>query len=81
MIKSFVVLILIMLARTLHAQLFASINIGKQPPMWIPVGFTEARYYYLPSVETYYELQTLMFNYSYSGIWVHRTNPLTTSRN
>lgn len=72
-IKLFSVLMLLMVAGTLQAQLSVSINFGT-PPQWGPVGFTEVRYYYLPGVEAYYDVQTSLFIYSSGGVWVHRNS-------
>lgn len=63
---------LLFLACTAKAQISVSVNIGS-PPMWGPVGYTEVRYYYLPAVEAYYDVQSSMFIYYSSGTWVHRT--------
>ena len=54
------------------AQVSVSVNIGT-PPMWGPVGYTEVRYYYLPAVEAYYDVESSMFIYYNGGVWVHRT--------
>lgn len=43
------------------------------PPMWGPVGYTEVRYYYLPGVESYYDIESSRFIYYSGGVWVHRT--------
>ena len=40
--------------------------------MWGPVGYTGARYYYLPDVESYYDVQSSMFIYYSGGAWIHR---------
>lgn len=59
------------LASAVQAQIAVSINIGTPPP-WGPVGYTEVRYYYLPDVEAYYDVQSSMFIYYGGGAWVHR---------
>lgn len=53
----------------LKAQVSVGINIGSPPP-WGPVGYTEVRYYYLPDVEAYYDIQTSMFIYYGAGVWI-----------
>lgn len=65
------VIVILLLAGALNAQLSVSINIGA-PPQWGPVGFTEVRYYYLPAIEVYYDIQTSMYIYYSRGAWVHR---------
>lgn len=71
---------LLFLAGTTHAQLSVNINFGT-PPQWGPVGYTEVRYYYLPAVEAYYDVQTSMFIYSSGGVWLHRHSLPTRYRN
>jgi len=62
----------LVLAGALQAQVAVNINIGS-PPMWGPVGYSSARYYYLPDVEAYYDVPSSMFIYQSKGIWIHRT--------
>lgn len=62
---------LFLLAGTANAQVSVSVNIGS-PPMWGPVGYTEVRYYYIPAVECYYDVESSMFIYLYQGAWISR---------
>lgn len=55
------------------AQVSFNIHIGT-PPQWAPQGCADARYYYLPDVESYYDVHSSMFIYFYGGRWVHRHN-------
>lgn len=71
-IKLIVIGALLLLAGRTQAQVDVSVTIGS-PPMWGPVGYTEVRYYYLPDVYAYYDIQTAMFIYYGGGTWVHRT--------
>ena len=64
--------IFLIIGCTLQAQVTLSINIGV-PPQWGPSGYTDVRYYYLPDVEAYYDIQTSMFIYQGIGGWVHRS--------
>jgi hypothetical protein len=52
-----------------QAQVSVNVNIGS-PPAWGPVGYTGARYYYLPDIETYYDLGTRQYVYVQGGKWV-----------
>jgi hypothetical protein len=63
---------LLMLSGIAKAQISVNVNIGS-PPMWGPVGYTEVRYYYLPAVEAYYDINASMFIYYSRGTWVHTT--------
>ncbi len=38
----------------------------------VSAGYSGARYYYLPDVEAYYDVQSSMFIYYEGGVWVHR---------
>jgi hypothetical protein len=71
-LKLIVIGTLLLLAGRTHAQVDVSITIGS-PPLWGPVGYTDVRYYYLPDVYAYYDIQTSMFIYYGGGTWVHRT--------
>jgi hypothetical protein len=55
---------------TLQAQVTVSVNFS--PPSWGPAGYNQVRYYYLPDVEAYYDVQSSMFIYTNGGVWVHR---------
>lgn len=70
-LKLVVVALLFLLAGTAKAQVSVSVNIGS-PPMWGPVGYTEVRYYYIPAVECYYDVEMSMFIYFENGVWVSR---------
>jgi hypothetical protein len=59
--------IVLFVSNTLMAQV--TVTIGPPPP-WGPVGFTEVRYYYLPDVETYYDVQSSRFIYYQTGNWI-----------
>jgi hypothetical protein len=72
-IKLITIVTLLFLSVAAKAQLSVSVNIGS-PPMWGPVGYTEVRYYYLPGVESYYDVQSSMFIYYSGGVWVHRAS-------
>lgn len=63
---------LLLFANAMKSQVSVNVNIGS-PPQWGPVGYTEERYYYLPDVEAYYDINTSMFIYYEENIWVHRT--------
>ncbi len=42
------------------------------PPSWGPVGYDNVQYYYLPDVESYYDVHNSRFIYYERGTWVHR---------
>ncbi|MDT8416091.1 MAG: hypothetical protein RQ735_12045 [Flavobacteriaceae bacterium] len=55
-----------------QAQISLDLHIGSAP-QWGPQGYDEARYYYLPDVEAYYDIQGAKFIYNVSGSWVYKS--------
>ena len=72
--------IVLFFAGAAQAQVSVRLNIGN-PPEWGPSGYSEARYYYLPDVEAYYDVQSSMFIYYEGRSWVHRSYLPTRYRN
>ncbi len=70
-LKFIIIIMLFFSAIAMQAQVAVNVNIGSPPP-WGPVGYTEARYYYLPDVESYYDVHAAMFICFVEGDWVHR---------
>lgn len=62
------------------AQVSVNINLGS-PPAWGPSGYSEAKYYYIPDVEAYYDINNARFIYLNRGVWIHRTYLPTRYRN
>lgn len=59
------------LAFRAEAQIHISLglNIGSQPD-WGPVGYDHAEYYYMPDIDTYYDVPNHQYVYLESGRWV-----------
>ena len=55
----------------MQAQISVNVNLGS-PPQWGPSGYSDVRYYYLPDVHSYYDIQTSRFIYYSGNSWVHR---------
>jgi hypothetical protein len=55
------------------AQISFSINIGSQPE-WGPVGYDHADYYYMPDIDTYYDVPAHQYVYYENNSWVHRAS-------
>jgi len=70
-LKLFGIAVVLFLASNAFGQVSVNVNIGT-PPLWGPVGYSDVRYYYLPDIETYYDIQSSMFVYYEGGFWVHR---------
>jgi hypothetical protein len=79
-IKLLVVGLMLMLAGSAQSQLSVNLHIGT-PPAWGPAGYSDVRYYYLPDVEAYYDVQTSMFIYVSGNQWVRRSYLPTRYRN
>lgn len=60
---------LLMLAATAKGQVSVNVNIGSAPS-WGPAGYSDVRYYYLPDLETYYDVQTSKYIYLSNNRWV-----------
>lgn len=54
------------------AQVNVSINIGTQP-LWGPVGYEYARFYYLPEIDVYYNVASRKYVYWQGKKWVTKS--------
>lgn len=54
---------------SIQAQVSVNVNIGTQPA-WGPSGYTDVNYYYIPDIETYYDVRTSEYIYLTNGRWV-----------
>lgn len=63
-----------------HAQLSVNVNIGS-PPAWGPVGYDNVRYYYLPDLEMYYDVNTSFYVYISNGKWIRARSLPSVYRN
>ena len=64
--------LMLTLAGSMQSQLSVNVHIGT-PPAWAPAGYNDVRYYYLPDVEAYYDVQTSTFIYISGNQWIRRT--------
>ncbi|WP_310378895.1 hypothetical protein [Flavobacterium sp.] len=58
---------------SVNAQVSVNVNLGTQP-YWAPVGYSSANYYYIPDIQTYYDVRTTQFIYLNRGVWVRSSN-------
>ena len=65
--------LLLMLVGTLHAQLSVNIVVGT-PPAWGPAESSGVRFYYLPEIEAYYDVNTSEYLYLSDGRWIRASN-------
>ena len=70
-LKCIVIGMVLFIAGTAHSQVDVNVNIGTPPP-WGPAGYEGVRYYYLPDVESYYDIHASMFICYIEDAWVHR---------
>jgi hypothetical protein len=54
---------------SVHAQVSINVNLGAQPN-WGPAGYSSVNYYYIPDIQTYYDVRTTQFIYLSRGVWV-----------
>lgn len=57
---------------TLDAQV-RTFNLDSQP-IWGPTGYDYVEYYYLPDIETYYNVPQHRYYYYNNGSWITRSN-------
>jgi len=56
----------------LNAQSNVSTNIGSQP-IWGPVGYDHVENYYMPEIESYYNVTSKKYMYMINGKWITST--------
>lgn len=56
-----------------NAQISLNINIGSQPA-WGPTGYDRADYYYMPDIDSYYDVNAHQYVYQNNNVWVHTVN-------
>ena len=68
-IKIAILGLFLMAATATQAQVSVNINIGN-PPAWGPAGYTNMEYYYLPDIQSYYDVRASQFIYFGGNRWV-----------
>lgn len=71
-IKLFLLGMILVIAGTAQGQISVNVHIGTAPA-WGPRGYDHVRYYYLPDVEAYYDVNTAMFIYISGNHWIRRS--------
>jgi hypothetical protein len=56
-----------------YAQVAINVNFGT-PPQWGPVGYTETSYYFIPDVQSYYDIRAQQFIFLSNGVWIKSHN-------
>jgi len=57
-----------------NAQVSVNVNFGT-PPVWAPADRVETQYYYLPDIDTYYDVPQRKYIYLSNNVWI-RSNSL-----
>lgn len=70
-LKLFAAAVFLLACSQIQAQVSVNVNIGTAPT-WGPAGYSDVEYYYLPDVESYYDIRRERFIYYDNGAWVHR---------
>ena len=60
--------IVLFVSSTIHAQVKVNVNLGSAPA-WGPAGYSNVDYYYLPDVQSYYDIKESKFIYLNGGTW------------
>lgn len=58
--------------KDVKGQISVNINIGSQP-LWGPVGYDYARYYYMPEMDVYYDVHARKYTYWQGNKWVTKS--------
>ena len=72
-IKLLTLALILAFAGSAYGQFSINVRIGT-PPSWGPAGYSGVRYYYLPDIETYYDVQNSSFIYLSGNRWIHSRN-------
>jgi hypothetical protein len=73
-IKIAILGLILLVANSTQAQVSVNVNIGAAPD-WGPAGYRNAEYYYLPDIQSYYDVRASQFIYLAGHNWV-RSNRL-----
>jgi hypothetical protein len=79
-IKLIFTCMVILISYALLAQDTVNKNLVSPPP-WGPAGYSDVRYYYLPDVESYYDIYAAQFVCNIEGEWLHRNRLPSPNRN
>jgi len=72
-VRIYLILLLLLTSLLNFAQVSVNVNLGT-PPIWAPSERVETQYYYLPDIDTYYDVPTSRFIYMNNGVWIRSKN-------
>ena len=79
-LKLIVVGIILFVSSSMQSQVSVNVNLGR-PPAWGPAVNANVGYYYLPDIESYYDIRNSQFIYYGGGNWVRSRNLPSQYRN
>jgi hypothetical protein len=68
-LKIIILLAILSVYSQAKSQVSINMTVGS-PPAWGPVGYDQVQYYYLPDVESYYDIRASQFIYFGNGRWI-----------
>ena len=66
-------LMMLFASNSMNAQISVNVNLGLQPS-WGPVGYSSVDYYYIPDVQSYYDVRATQFIYLNNGAWIRSSH-------
>ena len=66
-------IVLFFASNSMQSQVSINVNLGVQPS-WGPVGYSSVDYYYLPDVQSYYDVRASQFIFLNGGTWIRSSN-------
>lgn len=66
-------MLLFFASNKIHSQVSINVNLGTQPS-WGPVGYSSVNYYYIPDVQTYYDVRAAQFIFLSDGVWIRSSH-------
>jgi len=71
--KSLTLTVLLVIAFNIQAQVAVTVNKTYGAPVWAKAAPAKVQYYYLPDIETYYDVPAKRYIYQRDGRWVRTT--------
>ena len=79
-IKNITCCIILLATISIKAQVSVNVNVGSKPE-WAPVVASDVEYYYLPDIDSYYDIRNGQFISLNNGKWIRARNLPSRYRN